>query len=815
MAKTIVKIPNFISGVSQQIPELRFPSQMEEQINGLPSIKNGFGKRYPAEHRAKLPSSVSTFNQWHWIDRGSLTNTTPWSDDWSNDFGDSEETSQYAIAFGNQTIAGVNLKGRTEGIVEVGDSLEYLETKDPENDLDFITVEDFTFVLNKKKEVKMKTELDEFRPFEALIFVAEARTSSKYHIYINDVQQATFTSGTTTSTVDIAIDLAGDLTTNLDPTEFNVVRNGSTIYIGSLTGVDFNIRTEEGDGENTLKVFKDETDDFSDLPHLAVNGFRIKIVNDQDFDEDDFWVEYEADSVTDQGRWKESRQDGLANMLDPTTMPHQLIHNNSDIWSDDWSDEFGIQTFSLAPISWANRLVGDETTVPPPSFVNKTINDIFFMRNRLGFVSGENTIQSEDGESFNFWRTTLQSILDTDPIDVGTSHTKSSVFVHAVPAQERLLLFSSDTQFIYGSGDQIVSPKTVFINPNTEVNINPLVRPFVVSSSVFFAVNKKKGTSIKELTTSSSDDLLVPQDITSHVPDYIPEDLKIIEGSNVDNMLFFVSNKEPGSIYVYKFLNEGDERVLSAFTKWTFETNNFTVDGVKGLRDNVYMINTYSDGKYLQSINLTPDYLNTGLGHPLLLDRLVNVKGQYNSTTNLTTWSLPYADSSELKVVLDESFTVPGSELQQSKITRPTTSSVAYPGDWTVGQVYIGKKYRQSTILTQPMLKSLDNGAPVVDRTAKFTVHGLTIDFYKSSGFAVDVTYKDGTVRTYKYSGYISENTNFTVGEFNFNSDSWNVPIRVKGGRKVTVEIYNDGYVPFNVYSGRWIMNLTRKKGRI
>jgi hypothetical protein len=819
MAKTLVKIPNFISGVSQQIPELRLPAQMEEQLNGLPSIKNGFSKRYGTQHTAKLPSTITGTNSWQFIDRGDTISEDVFTVHWSEEFGDTEETHQYAVAFGDQTINAVNLHGRVETVSIGGSAGAYLASDTPEEDLEFVTVKDFTFVLNKSKVAAMKTtEVDTLRPFEALVFVAQARVSSKYHIYINDVQQATFTSGTTTSTVDIAIDLEGDLQANLDLTKFTVIRNGSTIYIGSLDGNDFNIRTEEGDGGDTLKVFKGTTDKFSDLPDLAINSFRIKIENDPDFEEDDFWVEYESDSVTDQGRWKESRQDGLINKFDETTLPHQLINNALDVWSADWSGEWGSDTFSLKPIDWKERLVGDDTSVPHPSFIGNTINDIFYMRNRLGFLSGENVIQSEDGEHTNFWTTTLQTLLDTDPIDVGTSHTKSSVFRHAVPTQERILLFSNDTQFIYGSGDNILSPKTVFINPSTEVSIDPHVRPFTSGNSVFFAVDKKVGTSIKEISTTSLDDVIRPEDITSHVPDYIPKNLKLVAGSNVDSMLFFYSSDTPNTVYVYKFLDQVDERVLSSWHKWTFEGTGINFNGLHAIRDNLYVINTFQDSgvatKYIQKINLSPDYDNVGLGYALLLDRLVTVQGIYNSTTNRTTWSLPYEDTGTLKIIKDSNSDVPGSELKQSLITRPTPSSISYPGDLSANLVHIGKTYESSSTLTQPMLKGVDQNGPFVDNTATYTVSSFTLDFYQSSGFDIEVTYKDGTVRSHKYSGFLTQNTDFTIGQFNFNTDKWRVPIRTKKDRQVTVKVKSDGYVPFHPYSGRWTMNLTRKKGR-
>ena len=825
MAKTVVKIPNFISGVSQQIPALRFPAQMEAQENGLPSIKNGYGRRYGAEHVQKLPSTISTANNWHFIDRGDNINENVFSSDWDDAFGDVPETNRYAVAFADGAVVAHNLLGRSETINEVGNATGYLATSDPKLDLDFITIQDFTFILNKQVQTKMSTTQDSFRPFEALVFFAKSLSVTQYVITINgiDVSSQDVVGAATLSTNELATQAATDITTdsNMIALGIEAAASGSTVYILSTLGSEFTVEVTDGHGETSLKAFMGSTPKFNALPQVAVDGFRIKIDNDVDYDEDSFWVEYRGSDSSTSGHWVESRQDGSFNKIDATTMPHQLIHNTPDIWSTDFSGDFGIQTFSISPINWEERLVGDETTAPPPSFIESSISDIFFMRNRLGFCSDESIIQSEDSHSFNFWPSTMQTLLDTAPIDVGTSHSKSSTFRHAVPSQEKLLLFSSDTLFLYGSGDLGLSPKTVRIDPSSEVSINRKVRPFPSGSSVFFAIDKKKGTAIKEISTESSDDTIIPQDITSHVPDYLPKDLQLIAGSNIDNMLFFLSNDDLDTIYVYKFLDEGGKRILSSWHKWTFAGTDVEIAGMAAMDDTLYRICKYTEtgsvtATYLEKIELTPDYLNTEFTHPLLLDRLVTVQGAYDSGTDLTTWTLPYDDSDTFTIVQGAGFTNAGVALAAASVTTPTATTIAFPGDQaTSGVCHIGKIFEVSSTMTQPLLKNETDGKPVVERNAVYTVSNFTVDFFESNSFDIDVTYKDGTTRTYAYSAIADANTDFTIGSFNFNTDSKSVPIKTRRDRKVTVKVYNDdGYVPNNWYSARWIMNVTRSKTR-
>ena len=104
--------------------------------------------------------------------------------------------------------------------------------------------------------------------------------------------------------------------------------------------------------------------------------------------------------------------------------------------------------FVLQPITYGERTVGDDTTNPFPSFANYdetdnldglfTINDIFFHRNRLGFISDENVILSETADYFNYFSTTVLSILDTAPVDVAVSNNQVAILKSAIPFQESL-----------------------------------------------------------------------------------------------------------------------------------------------------------------------------------------------------------------------------------------------------------------------------------------------------------------------------------------------------------------------------------------
>ncbi len=98
---------------------------------------------------------------------------------------------------------------------------------------------------------------------------------------------------------------------------------------------------------------------------------------------------------------------------------------------------------------------------------------------------------SEADEYFNFFRTTTQQLLDSAPIDVGLSHTKVALLENAVPFQEKLMLFSQNSQFVLRGAD-VLSPKTVAISPVTEYDISDSVQPIALGNYIYFTFKRNE-----------------------------------------------------------------------------------------------------------------------------------------------------------------------------------------------------------------------------------------------------------------------------------------------------------------------------------
>lgn len=318
---------------------------------------------------------------------------------------------------------------------------------------------------------------------------------------------------------------------------------------------DFQIIGTDDDGGTNLRVFKDNAKSFTDLPNQCIDGYRLGVIGDNNKKEDNFHVVFEGGAGS--GYWKETVKGGLKNYYNLNSMPHTLKQKAN-------------LAFEFTTGEWNQRVCGDENTNPTPSFVGNTISDIFFHRNRLGVLSDENIIFSEASGYYNFWRTTVRTLLDSDPIDVAVSQNEVSELKHALPIQENLLLFSELNQFTL-SAEQLMTPAEITIEQSTKFECDLTASPVGAGNSVFFATKSGDFSGVREYYTQGDTEIKDATSITTNVPKYIKGGIRKMAASSNENTLVCLTDDNMKECYVYKWFDQGQERLQASWSKWIFK----------------------------------------------------------------------------------------------------------------------------------------------------------------------------------------------------------------------------------------------------
>jgi hypothetical protein len=540
-----------------------------------------------------------------------------------------------------------------------------------------------------------------------------------------------------------------------------------------------------GLGGGTLTGTKQK---FADVPGAPAVNDIYEITGDPSNNFDNYFVKWDG------AVWREVVKPGLYNTIDPATMPFKLVRNAGG-------------DFTFSKITWDDRTAGDTVSSPVPSFIGRTISDIYFHRNRLGVTADENAVLSRAASFFNYWSETVTTELDTDPIDVNASHVKVSTLNYAVPFAKSLLLFSDQTQFTLTGADTLTT-KTVQINPTTEFEASNKCRPATAGQNAYFVMERGNWCGLREYFVDTSALTNDAADITAHVPRYIPTGtFQLIASSNEDT-LFALTLGERNAIYLYKYLWRADEKVQASWSKWLLATTD-TILGMTSIGTMLYLVVQRADGIHLEKLNLQSGLVDADVGFQIHLDRRASLTGVYNSGTNLTTWTLPYADSGSFEVVLSGSF--PTQKGNNLTIGRPTSSTITAVGDYSAGPAYVGRNYTKRYRFSEQFLRDAKSNA-ILD--GRLQLRRFTMLYVNSGYFRVEITPRARDMNTYQFTGKIIGDASFVIGTPAITTGKFTVPVMVQSSG-VTIDIVNDSYLPSTFQGAEWLGEFVPKSQRV
>ncbi len=670
------------------------------------------------------------------------------------------------------------------------------------DDIELLTLNDYTFVLNKAKTVALKTATSAAKPHEAFVVLKVVGTGH-YKIFLDGTERATYNAGTGGDVDAIVSDLAGDIDGNtFGTTTFNATVVGPGIYISADAA--FTISVVGAPSEDAMFVFQESTPTVADLPTQCKDGYVVKVVNSVDVDVDDMYVKFVADSGATYGTgvWEETISPGIKYEFDELTMPHQLVRQADG-------------SFTYGPVDWEDRLVGDETTNPDPSFVGQKINNLFFYRNRLGFLSNEAVVLSRAGDYFNFWVTTALTVTDDDPIDITASSVRPVNHRFVRPTSVGLVLFSDTEQFILTTDADILSPKTAKINELSSYECDSQVEAVNLGTSLAFISKTPLFARLYEIAEISTDRPPIMTEQTKIVPELVPETVTSLIASPA---LSLVSLGTTGSstIYQYKFLEQGQQRA-SAWYKWELTGT---------LLDQFFDANTYyavvTDGTnvFVQSYDLTQANeegfltLPTGEKTDICLDIWdVNPYRTYDSSADTTRIFLPYDHISgkTFSVLL-----LGGYIGDSGALASESVGAVLYPtvegsaggyyvdvdGDYRGRDLLIGYVYTMTVELPKFFVTQAEGQTATSDFTSDLIIHRVKV----STGLSGPVKYDVSITGRPEWSNTIEATApnSYNLNNVNMSADAIHTIPIYQRNENLTFKIIGDTPFPLSLLSLNW-----------
>lgn len=708
-------IKNLKGGMSQQPDILRFQDQGAKQVNAWSSESEGLQKRPPTVWKRRIAEvdSIPDNAKFHLINR--------------------DEQEQYYVVFTGSGIRVFDLEGKE--LVVTG-PMSYVKSTTPQLDFRVITVADYTFIVNRKVVVKADDTKVSHPGYDtkkrALINLRGGQYGRKLKVGINGGPKVEHqlppgdNARDDPPKVDAqAIGAALIALLQTAYTGYTFVLGSGYIEITAPAGTQItSVETEDGYANQLINAVLDTVQTVSKLPLAAPDGYIIRIQGETNSSADEYFVRYDASRKT----WRETSEPGAVLGFNETTMPHALVRQADG-------------SFEFKALEWSGRGAGNEDTNPMPSFVDSTINDVFFYRNRLGFLSGENVILSRSAGYFAFFPKSVATLSDDDPIDVAVSHPRISVLKYAVPFSEQLLLWSDEAQFSLSSSGVLTS-KSIQLEVVSEFAVSDEARPYAIGRSVFFSAPRGTFTSINRyFAVADVSDVKDADDVTGHVLSLIPNGVFDIQGSSTENYLSVITSGATNRVFIYKFLFKDGAQLQASWSWWDF--GDCRVMSAACIGSTMYVVRKSSRGVDLETLTFVKDSTDLS-GEPYRIHGDAKVEHvipqtSYDIQSNTTTFDITEAYGT---VPAKGSYQVVDSAGRYVLIKPQDFSfypNVTLQGNWSGLRVFICRVYKMTYEFSKFLIKQEDqNGTQTVD-TGRLQLRRAWVNYQNTGALSLNV----------------------------------------------------------------------------
>ena len=771
-------IKNLKGGISQQPDILRFSDQGEQQINGWSSESDGLQKRPPTVWKKRLSvvnEAIPNNAKFHLINR--------------------DETEQYYIVFTGTGIMVFDLDGNQ---YTVTGNMNYVNTTKPRDDIRVITVADYTFVVNRRTVVTQGTEVA--NPTynmrnRALINLRGGQYGRLLKVGINGGAKVEHQLPPGDNARDdppkvdaqaIGRALVGLLAGAYPSYTFTL--GSGYIEIKAPAGTNINsVETEDGYANQLINAVLDTVQTISKLPLAAPEGYIIRIQGETNSSADEYFVKYDSAKKT----WRETVEPGTITGLNASTMPHALVRQADG-------------SFVFQTLDWAKRGAGNDETNPMPSFVNSAINDVFFYRNRLGFLSGENVIMSRSAGYFAFFPKSVATLSDDDPIDVAVSHPRISILKYAVPFAEQLLLWSDEVQFVMTSSGVLTS-KSIQLDVGSEFAVSDNARPFAIGRSVFFSAPRGSFTSVNRyFAVADVTDVKDADDTTGHVLSYIPNGVFDIQGSSTENFITVSTDGAPNKLFIYKFLFKDGVQLQASWSHWELEQGE-QIMASACIGSAMYIVRKHGYGVDLEKLEFIKEAVDIG-GEPyrLHLDgktTMVIPADAFNPDTYTSSFDVGAAYGGVFPpageyVMVDSS----GRSVQLPDTVWSSTRWVTVKGDWSGKIVFLGRAYKFTYAFSRFLIKYEDKNGNITEDSGRLQLRRAWVNYQHTGAMVMRVVNQQreflNTLNGYKLGLQDIGRVNIGDGQFRFpmNGDALHTRLILESDYPTPVSIVGCGW---------------------
>lgn len=344
---------------------------------------------------------------------------------------------------------------------------------------------------------------------------------------------------------------------------------------------------------------------------------------------------------------------------------------------------------------------GDEESAKPPHFFGFRITMLTVFQDRLGIGSGSVVNWSKVGDYFNWYRSTMLTIPEDDPVEMYAVGTEADTIRQAVTYDRNLMMLGDKFHYAI-SGKQLLSAASPNMAVQSAIAGTAYAAPQGIGDYVFVAKedNQLAATRLLQLQAGAYQDSPKLTDASAPLRDYIngtPAELLaltspavvIVRTEHFMKSLGGFPRARPWGLYVYSYLDSAEgQRLSEAWGAWEWSTALGTPIGISSTPS--------GDGFYLYTLAFGAD--ETGAAARGILCQKCSVRPDPTGLPYLDGMR-PAADAEATGLLTAEAVTA----VQDAVWTAPDAKySWDLPSDYTDANRFDGLQHPHYTVGDAP-----------------------------------------------------------------------------------------------------------------
>jgi len=478
---------------------------------------------------------------------------------------------------------------------------------------------------------------------------------------------------------------------------------------------------------------------------------------------------------------------------------------------------------SLAGVSapgYSSSVAGDiNETGNVPYFFGKRVSLLTVFMDRLVIVSDGVIFMSRTGDYFNWFRKSMLTVDDDDPIEVYALGAEDDIISKCVVYDKDLFMFGQRKQYVI-SGRSVLTPKTVSVSATANEQDAEYAQPVVVGNLLFYGkyepARNQPGPSpyagkINQFQLGLFQDTPETYTVSQQLSRYIKGRPIELATLSAPTTLFVRTDGNDNGLYVYSFIDQPgtQTRAFDSWSRWEWDTSVGQIIGLTTYDSSVYVFTLRTDGG---SIFAACDQF--------VMDSDLAVNPYFDAQRTAAAY-LAGETSSSMSIINPASI----SKFPNASVALANTVDRAWLGE-PIAQfndfysrltadeqaaAWVGVGYSSYVEITPPFVRDQNDKAIV---NGRLVIGRYTVSVNNTGGLDAWINYAGMTDQVYRFNGRRVGISNNQVGMQPITTAALQVPAG-RANTEHTMQFVSRNWLPMGLTAIEWVGQLFLSSRRV